>query len=161
VCPGCFQNVPAPALKELLGNGVPVPVSGACRPMLMVLAVTPVVSPPLGVPHEAPVAGCAPPVVVVVPVLPVVVVPPVDVVPPPTAVLPPATTPPAPVTPPAAVPVEPTAPVVPVPVVPVPVPVAAPATAPVPAGALSESVDSDLRPQAAVNAVNARPATSR
>src|SRR3954468_7451544 len=42
----CSQNLFAPALNELFGNGVPVPVSGACSPMLIVEEVIPVVLPP-------------------------------------------------------------------------------------------------------------------
>src|SRR5947209_7107581 len=91
VWPGCFQNVAAPAWNELFGNGVPVPVSGACRPMLIVDAVTPVVLPPCGVPHA---------------VLPPVAVVPVDVVP---VVPPPAVDAPALVPPEVVVPVAPAA----------------------------------------------------
>src|SRR4051812_31626506 len=101
---GSFQYVATPSLNDG-GSGAPVPVCGAWMPMLIVLLVMPVASPP-AVEHLPP-AGAATPVVVP-PVAPLVVPPPPVV-------------PEVPVVPPPAVPPGIVPPVVPPPVVP-PVP---------------------------------------
>src|SRR5947209_12119112 len=71
VWPGWSQNTCAPALNELFGNGVPVPVNGAWMPTLIGPALMPVVLPPCGVPHETlPAAALVAPPFVELPLVP-------------------------------------------------------------------------------------------
>src|SRR3954466_7823978 len=150
VCPGWSQKTWAPALNELFGNGVPVPVSGAWMPTLIVPALIPVVLPPCGVPHAT-----LPEATVVLPV---------DVVPP--AVVPPVVVPPGPVTGPPIVPGAPGTPATGPVVLPGPV-LGAPGTPGLFAGptplAFSDAVASGLRPHALVSTADAArtPARSR
>src|SRR4051794_16342952 len=150
VCPGWSQKTWAPALNELFGNGVPVPVNGAWMPTLMVPALIPVVLPPCGVPHATlPDATLVPPVVV------------------PPVVVPPGVVPPGPLTGPEMVPGAPgtgaPGPVGPVPP-PGPVP-GLPATPGLFAGptplAFNDAVASGLRPHAVVSRAHAARAPAR
>src|SRR4051794_15411918 len=69
VCPGWSQKTWAPALNELFGNGVPVPVSGAWMPTLIVPALMPVVLPLRGVPQGTLPADWVVPLFVVPPLV--------------------------------------------------------------------------------------------